>query len=189
MVCCIPLFLAPAVLANDGAVVAPVATEAPATQPAEAPKPAEEVKTEEPKEEVKAEEVKEEAATTAETQAWWQGILVLVIQFVAAVATPVLSMLLIMGLRKWNIKLEQDKVEWALGKAVGYGEQAAKKALKDGKPLEGPAVMKIAVEQGDKLLKQYKVDKKVIAYLEDLIEAKLGEKELEKKPQAPKEDA
>jgi len=114
-----------------------------------------------------------------DTQQWWQNLLVQIISFVAAVATPVLSVLAISLLRKWGVKLEREKVEWIASKAIGYGEQKAKNALKDGKPLEGPEIMKMALHQAAQLAEGYKADKKLAAYLENLIEAKLGEKVIE----------
>jgi hypothetical protein len=153
--------------------VAP-ATETPAT-PAAAPveTKAEPAAKAETKGEVKAEEKSED------TQAWWQGLLVTVIEGVVAIALPILSILGMALARKWKLKIEQDKLDWVLSKAIGFGEQKAKTALKDGKPMAGPEIAKIAVEQGSKLLEQYQLPKKLGDYLADLIEAKLGERVVE----------
>jgi len=113
---------------------------------------------------------------SGDTQKWWQGLLVTVIEGVAAIAFPILSLLLMALAHKWKLKIEQEKIDWVLSKAIGFGEQKAKVALKDGKPMSGPEIAKIAVEHGSKLLDQYKLPKKLGDYLADLIEAKLGEK-------------
>lgn len=114
-------------------------------------------------------------APAQDTQKWWQGLLVTAIEAVAAIVTPILSILLIVLLKKWNLKIEQDRVDWALSKAIGFAEQKAKVALKDGKPMEGPEIAKIAVEHGTKLLEQHKLASKFGDWLADGIEAKLGE--------------
>jgi len=131
-----------------------------------------------PKEEPKPEETKKEdpkaKETDAGTQAWWQNLLVTVIQIVGAIATPVLSLLLISLLRRWNIKVEQQKAEWVLGKAVGFGEQKLKTLLKDGKEVVGNEIAKEALGLAERLGKG-KLAPWAKKELMDLIEAKLGE--------------
>lgn len=157
---------------------------APASQPtAVATSTEDSLKKAEPTKSVPTTEVRKTEATTSsssqEVQKWWQGLLVIIIQAVAAIVTPVLGVLLMILVRKWQLKIEQDKVEWIVSKAVGFGEQKAKQALNAGKPMEGPEIAKVAVEQGGKLLQQYKLPKKLGDYLADLVEAKLGEKLLD----------
>lgn len=116
---------------------------------------------------------------TEDTQKWWQGLVVTVIEGVVAIALPILSILLMSLIRKWNLKIEQDKVDWVLKKALGFAEQKAKVALKDGKPMEGPEIAKAAVEHGTALLEKYGLAKKFGEWLADGIEAKLGESVLD----------
>lgn len=115
------------------------------------------------------------AETVVETQQWWQNLLVQIISFVAAVAAPVLSVLAVSLLRKWGVQMDREKLEWIAEKAIGYGEQKAKSALKHGSPLEGPEVLKLALVQADIMVKTFKADKKLALYLEGLIEAALGQ--------------
>jgi hypothetical protein len=124
---------------------------------------------------VKVEETKPAVTETQDTQKWWQGVLVTVIEAAIAIVTPVLSVLIMLLIRKWKLKIEQDKVDWILSKAVGAGEQYVKGKLKDGKPVDGPEAARIALELGNKLLEQYKLPSKLGTYLSELIEAKLGE--------------
>lgn len=157
------------------------ATKAPATkvspkadaQPAAAPVAAPEEKPADKTVEKKAEEPKKE------TQAWWKGILVTVLEFVFAVVAPILSILIMVLIRKWNLKIEQEKVDWVLDKALGFGEQKLKIALKEGKEVEGPEIAKAALEHGNKLLDKYGLGKKFGEWLADGIEARLGQKVVE----------
>lgn len=167
-------------LASDAAPAPPakVATKAPASAPAAAPVASETPKA--PKDTAGEKPAGEAAETPAkDTQKWWQGLAVTAIEGVVAIALPILSVLLMSLIRKWNLKIEQDKVDWALTKAVGFAEQKAKVALKDGKPMEGPELAKIAVDYGTKLLEKYKLASKFGGWLADGIEAKLGEKVVE----------
>jgi hypothetical protein len=106
-------------------------------------------------------------------QKWWQNLLLIVISGILTIATPILSVLAMSLLKKWNIKVEQQKVDWVLEKAIGYGDQFAKNKLKAGQPVTGPEIMKVALEHGDKLAVQYAPH--LGAYLAELIEAKLGQ--------------
>lgn len=113
---------------------------------------------------------------TQDTQALWQAVLVTVLTGVFAIAAPIVSTLVITLLRKWNVKVEQDKVDWVVNKAIGYGEQWAKNKMKDGKPVTGPEVAKEALQYGNKLAAVYAP--KLGGYLAELIEAKLGQQTL-----------
>lgn len=113
--------------------------------------------------------------STSSGQAWWQAILVTVIEATAAIMVPILSILIGFLLKKWNLKLEQEKVDWILNKAIGAGEQYAYLKLKKGEPVEGPEIFKVAHAQGTKLLEQYGLAAKLGSFLGDLIEAKLGQ--------------
>jgi len=113
------------------------------------------------------------AQPAATGQKWWQGLLLIIIEGLIAIIVPILSVLLMGLVRKWNLKIEQDKINWVLDKAVGYGEQYAKNKLKAGQSVTGPEIAKIALEHGTKLATTYAP--KLGAYLAELIEAKLGE--------------
>lgn len=106
-------------------------------------------------------------------QKWWQNLLLIIISGILTIATPILSVLAMSLLKKWNIKVEQQKVDWVLEKAIGYGDQFAKNKLKAGQPVTGPEILKVALEHGGKLAEQYAP--KLGSYLSDLIEAKLGQ--------------
>lgn len=175
------LLLVTSLLMSAPALSAPDA--ASSTQPAVATKvaPKADTKTEPvvaPAVEKKAEETKT-AAETQDTQKWWQGILVTVIEAVLAIVTPILSILIMLLVKKWKLKIEQDKVDWVLSKGLGAGEQYIKGKLKAGLPVEGPEVAKIALDLTNKLAVQYQLPSKLGNYFADLIEAKLGEAVIE----------
>lgn len=108
-----------------------------------------------------------------DTQKWWQNLLVTVISTVLTIATPVLSLLLVILLRRWNIKVELDKVQHFAKAGKDYAEQFARNKLKEGKKLAAPEVAKIALDKGRELsegkLAPWAADK-----LSDWIEAKVG---------------
>lgn len=133
-----------------------------------------------PKPEVKSE-------PTSEKQSFWQGILLTILQAVFAVASPILVVLLGGLLRKMKLNVDKEKLEWAVGKAVGFGEQKLRSALKDGKDPDYAGVKKQAVELGDKLLLKQGLAKKWGGMLGDLIEGKLGQSKLDG-AEAPKPD-
>lgn len=153
---------------------------APTTQPAakvetKATPPATEVASKvDGKVEVAPKKVVVKAEATTETQSWWQNLLVSVIKIVGAIAVPVLSTLLIILLKRWNIKVEYEKVEFVAGKAKNYAEQFARNKLKEGKPLNAPEVAKIALVKGREL-GEGKIASWAAKLLVDLIEAKCGE--------------
>jgi hypothetical protein len=143
-----------------------------------------------PKEIVVVKEVPatKEATKDGSKQSWWQGTLVFLIEQLTKIIIPILGVLLMLLVRKWQLKVEQDQVDWIVTKAVGFGEQKAKVALKAGTPLDAPETLKFALEHGSALLNQYKLPAKLGEYLADLIEAKLGEKIVEPvKVPVPKE--
>lgn len=158
---------APTFAAPDAALttqpVAKVETKAAPVAPAVESK-AEVTKTEAVKVEVK----------TEDTQKWWQNLLVTVISTVLTIATPVLSLLLVILLRRWNIKVELDKVKAFAEAGKNYAEQYARNKLKEGKALDAPEVAKIALEKGREL-SQGKLAPWAAAKLTDWIEAKVGE--------------
>jgi len=119
-------------------------------------------------------EVKEEGS-----QKWWQNLLVTLISAIIAVVSPILSILLMSLIRKWNLKIEQEKVDWILEKGLGAGEQYMKGLLKDGKTVIGPDVAKVGAEVTKKLLDEYGLAKKFGKYVSELLEAKLGQKVIE----------
>ena len=170
------------VAAPDGGGPAPkvtVETKAPASQPAAKTSEEPAAKVAEPKEEKPAEEPAKEEKSI-ETQKWWQAILVTVIQAVAAVGQPILVVLLGALMRKMKLNVEKEKLEWVVAKTVGYGEQLGKKALKGGKPMAGPDILKSALDKGEEWMKQQGLYKKWGSKLGDLVEAKLGEVEVAK---------
>jgi len=113
------------------------------------------------------------AVANTETQSWWQHLLVTIISTVGAIAVPVLSLLLVILLKRWNIKIELDKVQAIAKAAKDFGEQKARSALKDGKPLAGPEVAKIALEKGREMALG-KLAGWATAQLENYIEAQCG---------------
>lgn len=112
-----------------------------------------------------------------EKQKWWQAVLSALVDVVVGLGTPILILLISRGLKKLGLNAERDTVEWIVTKAVGYGEQRAKIALKDGKPMEGPAILIEALGHGKELLVKKGLLNKWGSSLADLIEAKLGEEE------------
>lgn len=128
---------------------------------------------------VEGKDDKKVPAAPEESQKWWQGLLVTVIEASVAILLPILSILLMGLIRKWNLKIDQDKVDWVLNKAIGYAEQKAKVALNEGEPMEGPEIARIAIDQAEFLLKKYKAAAKLGDWIAKGIEAKLGEKLLE----------
>jgi len=121
----------------------------------------------------------EEAKPAQETQKWWQGVLVTLLEGLVAILLPILSILGMALVRKFGLKIEQEKLDWILDKAVGYGEQKLKTLLKAGKPVDGPEIAKAALEHGNTLLKKYGLFSKFGDWLAEGIEAKLGQKVVE----------
>jgi hypothetical protein len=168
---------------------APAATPAAASQPAATPATAAPVV--QPTPETKAPEKATEAPAaapkkTAETQAWWQAVLVFVIDLSKALIVPILIVLGIAANKKWKLGLEIETLEWIANKSVGYGEQLAKKALKDGEPMAGPKILDTSLSYGRDLLITKGLAGTWGNKLAGLIEAKLGEQELAKKEATPK---
>lgn len=119
-----------------------------------------------------------EAAAPAAPSSGWQAVLSFIVQAVAIIVAPILTALGYVGVKRLGLSIERETVEWVVTKAVGYGEQTARKALKAGTPMEGPAILKEALKQGDDLLVKKGLAKKWGSSLETLIEAKLGERKL-----------
>ena len=118
----------------------------------------------------------------ATTQAWWQSLLLLLFHVFVEFAVPLLVTLILIGVAKWlKIKLDDQKrklVDSYVEKAILYADQKLRKVLKDGEePKDKNAErMKWAQEFLEQTLIQTGLLKKAEAKLEDLIEAKLGEK-------------
>jgi hypothetical protein len=125
-------------------------------------------------------------ADAAAGQAWWQAVLSIVLDVAIAIAVPVLCVLGYIISKKWGVDLERKDIDWVVKSSVGFGEQQAKKALKDGQPLEGNAVLAEALKHGEDLLNKTGLASKWGDKLADLIEAKLGESEVEKDYTEPK---
>ena len=115
------------------------------------------------------------AEAVGQTQTWWQNLLVTVITAVLTIAVPIISVLLMALVRKYNLKVEQSKIDWVLEKVTGYGEQWVKNKLKDGSPVTGPEILKVSLEYGSKLLQKYNLADRFGDFLAEMIEAKLGQ--------------
>ena len=121
-------------------------------------------------------------------------MIVIVIEATVAIFGPILSLLLMLLMRKFKINVEHETVDKILSKVIGFGEQKAKQALKDGKPLSGPEVAQLALQQAEYLAVKSKLPKWATEKLSELIESKLGESKLNTgsvtapKEAAPKEE-
>ena len=115
-------------------------------------------------------------AFAAEQQAVWQVILIHLMEIIVALGVPVGLLLLRTYLKKKGIEADMSTLNDLLGKAIGFAEQKAKNALKDGKE-QTPNAQKLdwAVTKGRELAEANKLDQWVIDKLEDLIESKIGE--------------
>lgn len=116
------------------------------------------------------------AQQAAETQQdWWQSLLVLALQTAAAILTPVIGVLITLLLRRWGIQVQQKQVDAIVTQAVGFAEQKAKVALKDGAPkTPGAQKLQVALDIAQALMTQFKVKEMAKDKLVALIEAKLG---------------
>lgn len=116
------------------------------------------------------------------TQTWWQGLLMLLYHIFVDFALPLLVTIFLIYLNKWlKIKLTENqkkKVDEYVHKAILYAEQRLKKALHEGEEPEdkNAARMQWAKEFLEQALINSGLLKMAEAKLEDLIEAKLGEK-------------
>lgn len=122
--------------------------------------------------------------TTAIVQSWWQHLILTIVTTFSAVAVPVLTTLLIVFIRRWNIKVEYDKAEWVARQGANYAEQIARNHLRGGQPLRGDKVLTIALEQSRKLATGTLAPWATNA-LQELIEAKLGDDNRDKPKPAP----
>lgn len=125
-------------------------------------------------------------ATSAVQQSWWQVLLVEAIKVTAFVFTPVLGLLLAWLLRKMGLKIELDQAVGIAKLGTGFAEQAAAKALKEGKPKTDHAEKASqALGFANDLAAKYKLKTRARDKMESLIESALGMQKLEaeKKPQ------
>lgn len=122
---------------------------------------------------VSVELTKEELSSTT-TQEWWQHLLVTVISTIGTVAVPVLSTLLVVLLRRWNIRVEYEKAEWFAKQGKNYAEQMARNALKDGKRVDINKTSQLALEYSRDLARG-KLAPWAAKELSGLIEAQLGQ--------------
>lgn len=113
----------------------------------------------------------------AATQAWWQTILVSVLEVVGVTLVPALVAYLVAVLRKHKIKVEYDMAWDLVSRAVARAEQWWKTALKDGADPKDKAAktLQMATDYLEKLLEQYKLPKMARDALIDLIETRVGE--------------
>lgn len=113
-------------------------------------------------------------------QAWWQTLISHLLQIVTTIFVPVLSVLAVVLAKRWGVSIELDTVDKILDKAVGFAEQKALNALKEGKPKSSSAEkLDWALTMARDMAKRYKLSVKATSKLQDLIEAKLGQKKLE----------
>lgn len=115
-------------------------------------------------------------AFAADQQTLWQSALSDFIQAVVAVATPVLVTLAATLLHRWKISIERKTIDDIAHQAVGWAEQKALKALKEGAPkTPGAEKLDMALTFAAQMAEKAGVGKsKLVGTLEDLIESKLG---------------
>jgi hypothetical protein len=117
-----------------------------------------------------------------ETQAWWEMLIVLLSDIVIKIAVPVTITLVLTLLAKYTgLKVDEKqraKADELVGVSVNKGDQWLKKKLAEGKPPEDKNAerMKVAKDFLGPALEKAGLLKKVSGKLEDLIEAKLGQK-------------
>lgn len=122
-------------------------------------------------------------AATDGTQVWWMLLLDHLLEAVVIIAVPVVSTLVVTLLNRWGLKVELEKIDAIVTKAVGFAEQKAKKALRDGLPRTASAdKLDVALNFARDLSAKYKLSQKAIDKLSDLIEAKLGEEKQQPPP-------
>lgn len=125
-------------------------------------------------------------AKAAPQQAWWQALLVFVIEFALAVGVPVIVILITLLLRRWGINVEQDQVKNIAEQAADFAEKKAKAALKaDGKKTPGAEKMLLALNFAKDLADQYKLSEKATKKMQGMIEAAVERKD-KKEAEAPK---
>lgn len=113
-------------------------------------------------------------------QQWWGVLLAFLIKAFVAIAVPVLTATIVALANRWKLKLEHDKVQTIAAAAVGFAEQKALNALKDGKDkTPGAEKLKLALDFANGLAEQYKLKQKAADKLSDLIEAALGKHNME----------
>jgi len=110
---------------------------------------------------------------TQDLQAWWQHLVITVISTTGAVAVPVLTTLLIVLLRRWNIKLEYQKAEWFAIQGKNYAEQMARNVLREGRAVDTSESAKLALRYSRELATG-KLAPWASKELAGLIEARLG---------------
>jgi len=119
----------------------------------------------------------EVATRAAGEQAWWQALLVHVVEVAVAILTPVLGLLAVAIARRFKIKLEQEEVDRLAVKAMAYAEQKAKHALKaEAKKTSGAEKMDMALGFARSVARNHGLSEKATSKMRDVIEAKLGER-------------
>lgn len=117
-------------------------------------------------------------------QAWWQHLVFTVITTTGTIAVPVLSTLLVVLLRRWNIKVEYEKAEWVAKQGKNYAEQLARNALKEGYTVNNSDTSKTALKYSRELAAG-KLAPWAARELAGLIEASLGEDNRAKEKPGP----
>jgi len=111
---------------------------------------------------------------------WWQQLLVGMMPHIVEVAGALLTMAGLWVARHYGLKVKREQIEGIVDTAVGFGEQYARRALKEGKPANPDEVKAKAVSFAVAQADHYKVGVKTAGLLEDLVEARLGMKNASK---------
>jgi len=124
-----------------------------------------------------------QAATAVQPQQeWWQALLAWLLPIVGSIVTAVVGALLGALLRRWNISIQQELIDKAIGTGVNYAEGKAMARLNTGaSKTPGSEKMTMALEVAGKLIEQYKLKQLAEVKLKELIEAKVGAAKVEEK--------
>lgn len=113
-------------------------------------------------------------------QEWYQVLLLELVKLLSVVAIPVLTAICVSLADRYNLGLQQAQFEKIVEQAIGWAEEKASQALKEGnKKTSGAEKADMALQLVLTLAKQLKLKEKVIASAKDLIDAKLGQKRVD----------
>jgi hypothetical protein len=129
-----------------------------------------------PKAEEKGEEKPAEAKKEdLEEQAWWKTGLNELVKLIFLILGLMATTLVTVLARKYKFEDQATKVNGLLMSAVGFADQAARKAMKlEDKTLKPNEKMELAVSFAQKMAKDYKVKDKGADWWEDKLESWLG---------------
>ena len=111
---------------------------------------------------------------------WWKTLLVGVLPHVFEIAGGLLSLLALWLARKFGLKLDREQMDGIVDNAVGWGEQYVRGKVKAKNKPDPKDVKTKVVQMALKQAKQHGVSRRARAELEDLVEARLGLKNVEK---------